>query len=168
MSKFTLLSLALVALASCSHEETPPAAPKSTAKVPATLRLDQAPPAALSVIEMRKSAANGADVVVTGRAKDFVATKAVFTIADLSLKSCADRGDKMECDTPWDYCCADPKSVTEGTAAIQVLDGAEIATGSLQGWNGLDHLKPVVVHGKLEKDDKGNLTVVADGIYVQS
>ncbi|HTF89148.1 MAG TPA: hypothetical protein VK843_12115 [Planctomycetota bacterium] len=132
------------------------------------MRLDAAPPAASSVVDLRKSAADGAEVVVTGRARDFVATRAAFTIADLSLKSCAEPGDKMaDCDTPWDYCCEDPARLAQGTATIEVREGTELAKGSVQGWNGLDHLKQVVVRGKLQKDAEGNLAVVADGIYVQ-
>lgn len=169
MSIRSILPLAFVAFAACSHESAAPAAVTQTpAKFSAALRLAEAPPSALSVLDLRNSVADGAEVVVTGRAKDFVATRAVFTIADMSLKSCADKGDKMDCDTPWDYCCADPKALAAGTAAIEVREGTEIASGTAQGWNGLDHLKQVVVHGKLRKDDKGNLAVVADGIFVKS
>lgn len=165
----SMLPLILVAFASCSHESQPSAASTQTsAKLPASLRLSAAPQPMLSVLDLRNTIADGADVVVTGRAKDFVATRAVFTIADMSLHSCADKGDKMDdCPTPWDYCCVEPKTLAEGTAAIEVHAGAEIAMGSAQGWNGLDHLKQVVVKGKLKKDAKGNLSVIADGIFVQ-
>ncbi len=169
MSTRSILPLVFVALTSCSHEAAPLATTTQTSTaLPASLRLETAPPNAISVLEARTKLADGDDVVLAGRAKDFVATRALFTIADLSLQSCADRGDKMDdCKTPWDYCCVDPRTLAEGTAAIEVHDGEAIALGSAEGWNGLDHLKKVVVRGKLKKDAKGNLAVVASGIFVQ-
>jgi hypothetical protein len=169
MSKRTILTLALMALAACGRVEQESAAPGATAALPAALKLDAAPPAAISVIELR-NAADGAEVVVTGRVKDFSATRAVFSIADLSLRSCADKGDAMTdtCETPWDYCCVDSKVLAQGTAAIEVRDGGEPAKGTAQGWNGLDHLKVVTVRGKVKRAGDGDLAVIAAGIYVQS
>jgi len=132
------------------------------------MRLDAAPPAAVSVLDAR-AAADGAEVVVAGRVRDFVDARAVFTIADMSLKSCLDPEDPMGdgCKTPWDYCCVDRKALKDGTATIEVLDGDQPAAGSAKGWNGLDHLKEVVVRGKLRKDGDGNLSVIASGVYVK-
>ncbi len=164
----SILPLCLLALCACSHEASHPAAPPVSAAVfPASLKLDAAPAAAQSVIDVRKTATDGADVVVTGRVRDFVDTRAVFTIADLSLKSCADKNDKMECETPWDYCCEEPTKLAQGSTAIEVHEGGKLALGSAQGWNGLDHLKQVTVRGKFTKDAAGNVTVIASGIYVQ-
>jgi hypothetical protein len=171
MSTRTILSVLVLALAACSKgsEIPPPAADpaRPAAVLPPSLRLESAPSAAISVVEAR-AAADGTEVAVTGRVKDIVATRAVFTIADLSLKSCAEPGDTMDCETPWDYCCEDPARLAAGVATVEVRSGAELVTGTIQTWNGLDHLKSVVVVGKLTKDDKGNATIVASGIYVQS
>ena len=164
----SILPLCFLALCACSHEAPPAASPaKSAAVFPAALKLDAAPPAAQSVFEIRKTAADGADVVVTGRVRDFVDTRAVFTIADLSLKSCADEGDTMECATPWDYCCEEPTRRAQGSTAIEVHEGGKLAVGSAEGWNGLGHLKQVTVRGKFTKDASGNVAVIASGIYVQ-
>ena len=161
---FVLLSLLACA---CSKESAPPPAQNTSTTLPQSLHLNVAPAPALSVLDVRANAADGSEVILTGRAKDFVATRAVFTLADMSLKSCADGEDTMECETPWDYCCEDPKRLSTGTVAIELFDGDKLALGSAQGWNGLDHLREVVVKGKLKKDDKGNLTVVAQGVYVK-
>lgn len=161
---FALLPL----LSACGKESAAPQAPTNTSIVlPASLRLDSAPTPAIGVLEARANAADGSEVILTGRAKDFVATRAVFTMADMSLKSCADPEDKMNCETPWDYCCEDPKRLSQGTVAVELRDGDKLAMGSAQGWNGLDHLREVVVRGTLKKDDKGNLTVIAKGVYVK-
>ena len=161
---FALLPL----LSACSKESAaPPAASNTSIVLPASLRLDSAPTPAISVLDARANAADGSEVILTGRAKDFVATRAVFTMADMSLKSCADPEDKMGCETPWDYCCEDPKRLSQGTVAIELRDGDKLAMGSAQGWNGLDHLREVVVRGTLKKDDQGNLTMIAKGVYVK-
>ena len=163
-----LLPVLLLTLAACSHESAvPPPSANTSTTLPAALRLSSAPTGAISVLDARSQLSDGSEVVLIGRAKDFVATRAVFTIADLALKSCADEGDKMNCETPWDYCCEDPAHLAQGTAAIELHDGEKIAMGSAQGWNGLDHLREVVVRGKLKKDGQGNLTVVADGVFVK-
>ncbi len=159
--------LLLLVLPACTKESPSPAAPAGQSAVPSSMRLDSAPPAAVSVVDAR-SAADGAEVVVAGRVRDFVEARAVFTIADMSLKSCLDPEDPSEgCPTPWDYCCVDRKALKEGTATIEVLDGDKPALGSAKGWNGLDHLKEVVVRGKLRKDGDGNLSVLATGVYVK-
>jgi hypothetical protein len=35
------------------------------------------------------------------------------------------------------------------------------------GWNGVDHLKTVVVKGRAERDSAGNLTIAASGVFVR-
>ena len=169
MSIRSLLPFVLIALAACSHQDrTSSTTTQTSTTLPKSLRLDAAPTGASSVLDLRNTTPDGAEVVVTGRAKDFVATRAVFTIADMSLKLCSAPDSPMpECKTPWDYCCTDIRTLTEASATIEVHDGDAIAAGSVQGWNGLDHLKQVFVRGKLKKDAKGNLGVIADGIFVQ-
>lgn len=174
MSIRIVLLVCVLALVACSKEggsASGPAAPQDPAKpraaLPAALHLATAPSPAASVADVRKLD-SGADVVVVGRVKDIVATRAVFTIADLSLKSCAEPGDSMNCATPWDYCCEDRERLAAGVATIEIRDGDAPLQGTVQFWNGLDHLKQVVVAGRLVKDEKGNASVIASGIYVGS
>jgi hypothetical protein len=164
----SILPVFFFALAACSDATKDPApTPAPSITLPVSMKLDVAPPAAESVIDARKDA-DGSDVVVTGRVRDFIATRSVFTIADLSIRSCAEPDSPMgDCKTPWDYCCADPKALAAGTATIELHDGDKPAMGSAQGWNGLDHLKQVVVKGKIKKDATGNLAVIASGIFVK-
>ncbi|HUR28891.1 MAG TPA: hypothetical protein VM509_11945 [Planctomycetota bacterium] len=170
MSKRILLPLCLLLVAACSKESNSATSPAASAAIPASMKLEAAPPAAISVIDLRKSAADGAEVVVTGRVKYFGEKRAIFTIADMSLKSCSDAGDAMvdSCKTPWDYCCVDSKVLAEGTTAIEVRADGQPAQGTVKGWNGLDYLKQVTVHGKVHRAADGDLAVIADGIFVQS
>lgn len=167
MKSRSLLPLLFAALVACSRAPATDASATATpAAMPASLKLESPPAAPQNVVDVKQSAADGAEVVVTGKVMDFVATRAAFKIADLSLHSCADGDDKMECKTPWDYCCEDPARLAAGTTTIEVHEGADVAKGTARGWNGLDHLKQVVVRGKVKKDAQGNVTVIANGIYV--
>jgi hypothetical protein len=42
-----------------------------------------------------------------------------------------------------------------------------VLAAAVRGFHGLDHLKTVVVSGRAEKDDAGNVVVVADSVHVR-
>jgi len=134
--------------------------------------LDSSPADAKGVAEVKTKAKPGQKVVIRGRiggSKDpFVKGRAIMTIVDPSLKTCADNmPDK--CDTPWDYCCEPKESLVAHSATIQYLDakGNPLKSG-LRGKHGIAALKTVVITGKVSKDsDKNSLIVNADGIYVE-
>ncbi|MCC7012953.1 MAG: hypothetical protein IT454_10355 [Planctomycetes bacterium] len=122
-----------------------------------------APQGARSVLEVRADAKAGDEVVVRGRAKDFVSSVAALTIVDPTLRACSDEGDPMagSCETPWDYCCIPAKEVAAASATVEFRDGANPLKGSAQGFHGLNHLDTLVVSGIVERDASGNMTVVA-------
>ena len=104
---------------------------------------------------------------VGGSAKPLVAGRAAFTIVDLSLTPCNEKaGD--ECPTPWDYCCDAPDEIAKASAMIKFVDeqGKTLQhdAGDLLG---VKPLQTVVVRGKAKRDEDGNLTVVATGLYVR-
>jgi hypothetical protein len=87
-------------------------------------------------------------------------------IVDPSLVPCSERaGDS--CPTPWDYCC-DTDRLAESKATIKFVDdhGDTLATDARQ-LLGLKELQHVTVRGQAKRDDAGNLTVLATGIYVK-
>ncbi|MBX7245382.1 MAG: hypothetical protein K1X53_07775 [Candidatus Sumerlaeaceae bacterium] len=123
-------------------------------------------PAAIGVKAAKADLKTGDKAVVEGKVKDFVEGAAVITLVDLSMKDCKQRGEG--CETPWDYCCEDPKAMTAATATVQAVgDGAAPLPGSLKGVGTIDHLITVVAEGKVEKDDSGNLVIKASRIYVK-
>jgi hypothetical protein len=124
--------------------------------------------AGVPVLALRESVKSGDDVVVAGRAKDFVDGRAVFTLIDSSLRACSDEGDPMEdsCETPWDYCCHDPREIAKATVTVELRDAGGVIASSVRGFHGLDHLDRVVVYGKASKDEAGNVTIAASGIHV--
>lgn len=125
------------------------------------------PAGAKGVAEVRQSAKDGDEVVVTGRvggdAEPFVEGAAAFTIVDPALEPCSP---EEGCPTPWDYCC-DADKTAANKALVKLVDpqGRMVATDARQLLK-VEPLAQVVVHGRAKRDDAGNLTVLADGVYV--
>ncbi len=132
--------------------------------------LGDAPAEFLNVIEARETTKNEDEVVVFGQIggshEPWVEGRAIFTIVDDSLKSCDEiHGDS--CPTPWDYCCETPKLKT-ATALVKIVDekGNAIETDARK-LLGVRELTSVIVKGKAQRDDAGNLTILTTGLFVQ-
>jgi hypothetical protein len=131
--------------------------------------LNKEPAGAKGVLEVRKRAGDGDEVVVVGRIgggeKPWVEGRAAFWIVDPSLKPC---GDDEGCPTPWDYCCEEKESLLRATATVKVTDGeGRTVPEDARKLLGLKELQTVVVKGRAKRDETGNLTVLADGVYVR-
>lgn len=132
--------------------------------------LSEEPTEVSTVIEARESSEDGADVVLVGRiggsVNPWVEGRAAFSIVDPSLKACSDiPGD--ECKIPWDYCCETHKLPTS-TALVKFVDEEGRALKSdARELLSLKELQTVVVRGKAKRDEAGNLTVLANGLFVR-
>ncbi|MBA2114184.1 hypothetical protein [Bremerella alba] len=128
------------------------------------------PEGAQEVIAVRESAKDDEEVTVVGRiggsANPWIDGRVAFSIVDPSLKACSDiPGDA--CEKPWDYCCATDK-LPGATALIKVVDeNGEVLQADARESLKLDELQTVVVRGKAQRDEEGNLTVLADSLYVR-
>lgn len=160
------------ALVGCNQSTSPPAAPVAAANAavaPTTSKvvLDKRPADAKPVGEVRKSAADGADVSILGRiggdTNPWVDGRAAFTIVDPKLEPCKpDEG----CPTPWDYCCSTDQLPTH-RAMIKIVDAAgSTIEQDARKMLGVKELQTIVVQGKAKRDEAGNLTVLASGVYV--
>src|SRR5262249_26287965 len=124
---------------------------------------------AVGVREARQKTKDGDDVVIVGRIggrKDpWGSGQASFSIIDTSFVPCSEKeGD--DCDTPWDYCCDDPNELHAAMANVKVVDaGGGVVQTPARELLGVKELQTVVVRGKVKRDDKGNLTVLAAGLY---
>ncbi|MFN0017589.1 MAG: hypothetical protein ACKVP0_04965 [Pirellulaceae bacterium] len=172
--RYMLLSLIAVAagLAGCgtSGDLSKPGANSAPAVPDARYVLSEEPAEAKTVIEARKDAKDGDDVTITGRIggdiDPWVKGRAAFLIVDPSLVPCSEiEGDT--CKTPWDYCC-DTDRLAECKATIKFVDqsGQTLATDARQ-LLGVKELQRVTIRGKAKRDEAGNLTVLARGIYVK-
>ncbi len=171
---YTFLACIAVVTASvgCNQSATPPAAPASTAVsaviAPASnVLLKEQPAGAKPVGDLRASTTDGAEVTILGRiggdTNPWVEGRAAFTIVDPKLEPCKpDEG----CPTPWDYCCS-TDLIPANRAMIKIVD----TTGSTVEQDarkllGVKELQMVMVTGKAKRDEAGNLTVLASGVYL--
>ena len=167
MRAFPALCLLLAAvLVRCS--ETPTASPAASA-LPAGF-VTEGSANGPTVTAVKTQARTGERVTIVGRiggsVEPFVVDRAVFTIVDPALPSCADGGDPDHCATPWDYCCEERASLRAGTATIEIVDaaGKPLPVG-LRGVQGLDPLATVAVTGVVaDRNDQGLLIVRAERI----
>ena len=165
------LLLAAVAAVGCSKGGDATGAKAGGAEL-ATARadyvLDAEPSGAKGVVEVRRDAKDGDEVVVVGRIggskAPFVEGLAAFTIVDPKLAPCKpDCG----CPTPWDYCC-DPGELLTHKATVKIAgDGGKPVEIDARQLLDAKELATVVVRGRASRDEAGNLTVLADGLYVR-
>jgi len=166
MSKFCLMSVvvALAAISGCQRAD------QAASAGDPQYRLTSEPAGARGVAAARKEAQAGQAVVVVGRiggdARPWVEGRAAFVIADTALKPCNERAGDT-CETPWDYCC-DLDVLKDSKAMVQVVDahGQPIAQDARR-LLGVKELQTVVVRGTARRDDAGNLTIDATGLYVK-
>jgi hypothetical protein len=156
---------AVAVLVGCSETNPAPGGPSADG---AKYLLASEPDGVLGVKEARTKTNDGDDVVMVGRIggqKDpWGNGQASFMIVDTSLLACSDReGDN--CDTPWDFCCEDLKGMT---ANVKIVDAkGDAIQKPAKELLGVKELQTVVVRGKAQRNDKGNLIVLATGLYVR-
>jgi len=154
------------ALARCSEA---PSKPSTVATLPAGF-VSVGSADGLAVKAVKERARTGDRVTIVGRiggsVQPFVADRAVFTIVDPALPSCADGGDSDHCATPWDYCCEDRSSLRSATATIEIVDAAgEPLPIGLRSVQGLEPLETIAVTGLVaDRNDQGLLIVRAERI----
>jgi hypothetical protein len=157
----------------CSQQPSTETAAVSTAAAVdgSKFLLNQSPEDAQEVIQAREEAKDGDEVTLVGRiggsANPWNEGRAIFSIVDNSLKACSDiPGDT--CNKPWDYCCVSGKILKTSTALIKVVDErGNLVKADARDLLKVKELSTVVVKGKAKRDDAGNLTVLASGIYVK-
>ncbi|QEG38422.1 hypothetical protein UC8_03790 [Roseimaritima ulvae] len=130
--------------------------------------VDSEPAGAVGVGQARQDSENDQAVtlvgIVGGSTKPFVDGLAAFTIVDPKVPYCAaDEG----CATPWDYCC-ETEAVKDNIATVKVVDaeGKPVATDARELLK-VKELSTVVVEGTAQRDDQGNLSVLAKKVYVR-
>ena len=124
----------------------------------------------LSPLGARHTAKKGDTITITGRvggAKDpFVPGRAVLTLVGEELPACNENPDDR-CAIPWDYCC-ELEKMKENKALVKVVDGkgTPVAKGA-KDLLGVKELTMVVVRGKAKRDAEGNLTVLAEKVFIK-
>ena len=123
------------------------------------------------MIEARESTKNDDEVVLIGRIggseNPWIEGRAIFTLVDESLKSC-DQIPGDNCPAPWDYCCQ-TDNIPTSSALIKIVDkNGELVDTDARELLGVRELTQVIVKGTAQRDDAGNLTVLATRIFVKN
>ena len=123
------------------------------------------PGGAKGVTDVRKDAKDGDEVTVVGRVggstKPFTEGRASFFIVDPALEP-------TECECPWDYCGVDAKVLKAGRLLVKFVDAeGKALKGGAREMFGIQELTTVAVKGKVQRDDKGNVIVLATAMYIR-
>lgn len=140
---------------------------KSSSPPKTDLVLVEQPADAKPVGDVRESAEEGFEVSILGRIggspNPWVDGRAAFTIVDPKLEPCKP---EEGCPTPWDYCCS-TDLLPKNQALIKFVDAAgDTVEQDARQLLGVKELQTVVIKGKAKRDEAGNLTVLADGLFV--
>ncbi len=133
------------------------------------------PDGAVGVITAREEVEDGQEVVVVGRiggsAKPWIEGRAAFVLADAAAlaeadaETCSEDGCEEECTKA---CCARDKELFGGTALVKFMDeqGRTLAADARELF-GVKVKDMVVVRGRAKRDESGNLTILANGLYLR-
>ncbi len=169
--RYTGIVVLLAALiAGCKPNTATPVAKYDGAK----FILPTEPEGAKGVISVRESSKNADKVIIVGRiggsVNPWVEGRAAFSIVDPSLLACSDEkqdGEPCSCKTPWDYCClTDKLPAAMSPGQVCRADGSVVKHDVREVFE-LKELQTVVITGTAERDDAGNLTILADGMFVR-
>ena len=170
-----LVSFSAVLALGCSDSSvtTPPVSHSNVDATPYLLASE--PDGGLDVIAARESAKDEESIVIVGRIggglNPWVESRAAFQIVDPSLIACSDEtpdGEDCSCKTPWDYCCESDK-LPNAMALVRFEDKqGKVVMADARSLFGLKELQTVVVKGIAKRDDVGNLTIIADGIFLRN
>lgn len=144
----------------------------ASASLPAGFVLAAAPVGEASPVAAVKASAKEGDAVtirgvIGGGAEPMAKERALFTIVDPAVPSCAAM-EEDHCPTPWDYCCEDSKSLVANSATVQVLgaDGRPLALDLAQ-IEGVRPLSEVIVTGVVGPRPSPEVLVIhATGLHV--
>jgi len=162
---WTMIVILIATLAGCNSKNE-----QETTNVDGSLyRLTSEPSGAISILELRNGAKNNDDVVVVGRIggsrQPWIEGLSAFTMMDTSFPPCNELVED-QCPTPWDYCCE--TDLPDKQTLIKVVDdqGQPLEVGA-QELLGLKELQTIVVQGKVQLDQAGNMSVLASGVYIR-
>jgi hypothetical protein len=166
-----LTALVAAGCADSTQTDAPNAAasnPAAAAAPDATYVLATEPEGAAGVGEVRESSNDKDEVTVVGRIggseEPFVDGLAAFTIVDPKVAHCSE---EEGCPTPWDYCCTQ-NEVKDNIATVRVVDDqGQLVAQDAKELLGVKELSTVVVKGTAQRDDQGNLTVLAEKVFVK-
>lgn len=133
--------------------------------------LSEEPDGAVGVIAAKQSAADGAPMVLVGRiggsANPWIEGRAAFTLMDPSVTVVEPGGDMADGEICMDDCCA-AERVACTTLVKFVDDEGRVVPVDSRKLLGVKESDMVVIKGTAKKDDSGNFSLLATGLYVRN
>lgn len=168
------LAICLVAVTGCQTKTADETKSKKSDYDGSKFVLDTEPANGQNVIAARESVKDKEEIVIVGRIggglNPWVEGMAAFQIVDPSLLACSDEkedGEACSCKTPWDYCCETDKLPTAMAFVKFVEADGKLVKHDAREVFGLKELQTVVVKGVASRDDAGNLTVMANSMFIR-
>ena len=158
-----------LAIPGCGEKTEPAQRSDGPSELGKSLLLAVEPAGAVNVGDVLQFGSENENVLVIGRiggSRDpWVDSLAAFTLTDVSLVACNEIPEDP-CPTPWDFCC-EPK-LAANTLLVQILsDDGELIEQDARKLLGVDELDTVVIEADINKDDAGNITLVAKKLFVR-
>lgn len=129
-------------------------------------QLQSEPKDAIGVLQLKESATDGAAIALVGRVgggqKPWIDGRAAFLLVDDGVApACRDE----ECGEDCAECAV---ALAEATTLVKFVDAqGKVLTTDARSLLGIEDFQTVVVQGIARKDKAGNVSVVADSIYIR-
>lgn len=133
--------------------------------------LDEEPDGAVGVIAARESVEDGTPLVLVGRiggaANPWIEGRAAFTLVDPSITVVEPGTDSAADEICMEDCCAAERSTC--TTLVKFVDeNGRVVPVDSRTLLGLSESDMVVVKGTAKKDDNGNFSMLATGLFVRN
>lgn len=163
----SFLFLALITFSGCGNNSNAPSGQTPSATGAAYV-LKSEPSGAQGIKAALEAAKENDEIVVVGRiggaVNPWVDGQAAFTLVDLELKPCPD---SEGCPSPWDYCC-DVDLLPKAMVMVKFVDAqGKTIPQHAKSLLGVKESQMLVVHGRAKRDETGNLSILADGVFVK-
>ncbi len=137
----------------------------------AAFELSAEPEGAIGVIAARNEAKNNESRVIVGRIggpSPWVEGRAAFMLVDASAVADESEDCCEDCEEGCTKPCCTDKDQVGQTALVKIVDenGRTLEADARELFS-LKAKDTVVVRGRVQRDESGNLTVLADGLYVR-
>ena len=132
--------------------------------------LPQEPEGAVGIIEAREEAKDQQEILMVGciggQKNPWIEGRAAFTLIDATMRVVADGQQSSGDEICLEGCCA--STLAECTALIKVVDEqGRILSIDARNLLGVKIDDMVVVRGRVQRDEEGSFSVMADGVYVR-
>jgi len=128
------------------------------------------PDGAIGVIEARQSSKDGEPIVLVGRVggatNPWIEGRAAFTMLDASKSVVATGKEASGNEICMGDCCAQERAACTALVTVVDVNGQVLPVDSRQLFRIAEN-DMLLVRGKVKKDETGNFTVIADGVFVR-